>query len=110
MILLKSLIENWKPYPPDARFGIGAVDSNAAVHFKEISRDTFGNQVHGAETNPWGRYRFRYMNGEVQWSDCPWPPKEVIHRVNDKLEKLGLKVDKHTSIFTSSDEDLSDIL
>ena len=103
MIRLGDILESFF-YPEDARFGIGAVDANDAVHFKEISRDTFGTQAHGMETNPWGRCRFRYKNGEVEWSDCAWPSKDVQHRVENELARRELPFTKHTSIYDGLDE------
>lgn len=86
-------------YPPDARFGIGAIGSNDDVQFKEHSRDTFENQAHGRHGNPTGRRRFRYFNGEVEWSDCARPDAEQIQLVNNYLEHRGFPVTKHTSIY-----------
>lgn len=90
-------------YPEGARFGIGAVDSYGAVNFKEYSRDTFGHQSHGILGNPSGRYTFRYFDGEVEWSDCPYPSDGIREIVDDYLEKRGLPVKKHTSVFMMSD-------
>ena len=93
-----------KPYPPDAKFGIGAIGSNDDVQFKPIPRDIMGNQPHGYHGNPWGRRRFRYYNGEVEWSDCARPDAEQIQLVNNYLSHRGYPVTKHTSIYDNVDE------
>lgn len=93
-----------KPYPSNARFGLGAIGSNDDIQFKEFPRDTFDNQVHGQGQNPYGRRRFRYFNGVVEWSDCQRPDAEQIQLVNNYLNHRGLAVTKHTSIYDNLEE------
>ena len=85
--------------PDDARFGLGAIGSNDEIIFKEFSRDTFENQSHGRCGNPFGRRRFRYIGGIVEWSDCVTPTEEQKHLVETYLERRGFPVTKHTSIY-----------
>lgn len=86
-------------YPEGARFGLGAIGANDDVQFKEFPRDIFANQSHGMNGNPFGRRRFRYLNGTVEWSDCAKPDKEQIDLVNSYLERRGYPVKNHTSIY-----------
>lgn len=90
-------------YPPEARFGLGAIGANDDVQFKEFSRDTFADQPHGRGGNPMGRRRFRYMGGTVEWSDCGIPDKEQKQLVNNYLIHRGFPVTKHTSIYDKFD-------
>lgn len=102
MIRLQDILESSAAvykYPSDARFGLGAVDAYGAVHFKEFSRDIFGDQMHGREKNPWGMYRFRYLNGEIEWSNVVTVPQDVKFSAEDYLSKRGFPVTEHTSFY-----------
>jgi len=92
-------------YPIGARFGLGAIGANDDVQFKEFPRDIFSNQSHGMNGNPFGRRRFRYLNGTIEWSDCARPDKEQIDLVNSYLERRGYPVKNHTSIYDQHDVD-----
>jgi hypothetical protein len=76
-------------YSNDARFGLGAIDSNGHINFKEHNRDTFSSQTHG-NLNPYGRWRFRYSGGEIDWTDAP--EKEQEHIVLNYFTKKGWPV------------------
>jgi hypothetical protein len=91
-------------YHSDARFGLGAIGSNGEVKFKEFNRDVFGDQQHGRLGNPHGKYRFRYMDGIVEWSDCGQPDDAQAKLADDWLTRHGYPVVKHTSIYTEPED------
>jgi len=101
----EKLKEIKESYADSARFGLGAIGSNDDVQFKEFSRDVFGNQIHGRSGNPYGRRRFRYMGGVVEWSDCVRPDEDQKMLVDNYLERRGFPVKKHTSIYDEGHED-----
>lgn len=90
---------SYASYPADAKFGLGAIGANNDVQFKEFTRNTFADQWHGRGNNPWGRRRFRYKNGVVEWSDYNVADEEQKHLVNTYLERRGFPVIKHVSEF-----------
>ena len=99
-----------KTYSPDARFGLGDVAANGGVDFKEFSRDTFGDQIHGRMGNPRGYNTFRYASGIIDWSNGH-PSNELKDIVNSYLEKRGFPVEKHVSyydIFGKPDDDIDE--
>ena len=99
-----------KTYSPDSRFGLGVVSANGGVDFKEFSRDTFGDQIHGRMGNPGGANTFRYADGIVDWSNGH-PSNELKDIVNSYLEKRGFPVKKHVSyydIFGKPDDDIDE--
>ena len=98
-------------YPSDARFGLGNVDSNGVVNFKEYSRDIFGSQIHGKDGTPYGRNTFRYVDGIVDWSDGH-PEKEIKDTVETYLERGGYPFKKHISYYDKlgqSDDNIDEI-
>ena len=100
------LVEAWNTvYPDDARFGLGAVDAYGAVHFKEFPRDTFGDQMHGRASNPWAIYRFRYLNGEVEWSNVGDIPQDIKNSAENYLIHREYPVTKHTSMYDVIERD-----
>ena len=91
----------------NARFGLGVVDSSGHVNFKEHNRDTFSSQTHG-DLNPYGRWRFRYVGGEIDWTDAP--EKEQEHIVLNYFTKKGWPVTDQYYVYDDDyevDEDYS---
>ena len=101
---LLNYLENWysntiikETYSNNAKFGIGAIGSNGEVKFKEITKEKIINQSHGYEGNPYGRLRFRYVDGNVQWSSAAPPDEEDKQLVDSYLISRGYNVTKHTA-------------
>lgn len=83
--------------PPKA--GIGAIGSNDEVKFREVPWDTLAKQMHGMNGNPFGRSRFKYIDGKVEWTDQTRPDEEQQTLVNNYLERRGFPVTKHVSVY-----------
>lgn len=80
------------------KFGLGAVDSQDAVIFKEYPIDTFGSQIHGKGGTPYGRYTFRYKDGIIDWSNGH-PPQDVKDTIETYLRRRGYQIKTHTSYY-----------
>ena len=81
------------------RYGIGAVNDDGDVRFSSASFEAAQQLSHGVGGNPWGRYRFRYFNGVVEWSDCARPPEDISSAVDAHLDKRGFPVKEQVSIY-----------
>jgi len=104
MIKLKSLISEL--YPKTAKFGLGTVDSNGGVHFKEFSKDYVMTMTHGAAGLPMSRNRFRYNNGKVEWTDRP--TGEIKSITSNYLTRKGYNVECNKGYWDNEDYDIPD--
>jgi len=100
MIKLKNLIKEIFTFPPDAKFGLGVIDSYDAIHFKEVPRDLFSSYTHES-LKLHGRYRFRYANGNIDWTDSPSVEQEAA--VDNYLTSKGYKIKEHFYPYDDND-------
>lgn len=97
-------IDESKTFSDDSRFGLGAIDSNGHINFKEHRRDIFSSQTHG-NLNPYGRWRFRYNGGEIDWTDSPGKEQEDI--VLNYFSKKGWPITDQYYVY-SDDYDIDE--